>query len=93
MAVKASDPAQEAMSAQIYQELKKAGVDVLWDDRDERHGFKIKDSDLIGIPYKLIIGPKNLETGHIEIEARNGEKNLIALTEVLNWAQKHLKRG
>ncbi len=47
-----------------------AGVEVLWDDRDERPGVKFKDADLIGIPLRVTIGAKGLAAGHVELKAR-----------------------
>lgn len=91
MAVKATDPVQAEITQKVYQELKSIGVDVLWDDRDERLGFKIKDSDLIGIPFKLIVGPKSLESSSIEIEPRTGEKSVIAIDQLSAWANKTFK--
>ena len=47
------------------------GLEVLLDDRQDRLGVKLKDADLIGIPMQIIVGPKNLEEGNIEIKIRN----------------------
>ena len=49
-----------------------AGIDVLLDDRDERPGVKFKDAELVGIPYRLTVGPKGLEQGKVEIARRKG---------------------
>jgi prolyl-tRNA synthetase len=46
------------------------GVDVILDDRDERPGVKFKDADLIGIPYRLTVGPKGLAEGVAELRSR-----------------------
>ncbi|MDR3092791.1 MAG: proline--tRNA ligase, partial [Endomicrobium sp.] len=54
----------------IYKELFSKGLDVLIDDRDERAGIKFKDADLIGIPYRITIGEKNLAEGNVELKAR-----------------------
>jgi prolyl-tRNA synthetase len=54
----------------LYEALGKAGIDVLWDDRDERPGVKFKDADLIGLPLRVTIGAKGLATGNIELKAR-----------------------
>lgn len=67
----------------LYQELIEAGVEVLLDDRDERAGVKFADSELIGIPYSVIIGEKGLRAGQCELKQRqNGEVTYLALTEV-----------
>jgi prolyl-tRNA synthetase len=54
----------------LYDALRKAGVEVLWDDRDERPGVKFKDADLIGVPLRVTIGAKGLAAGHVELKAR-----------------------
>ncbi|MDR1474387.1 MAG: proline--tRNA ligase [Endomicrobium sp.] len=58
----------------LYKELTSRGIDVLVDDRDERAGIKFKDADLIGIPYRITIGEKNLEKGFVELKARRESK-------------------
>ena len=63
-----------------YNELKAAGVDVLFDDRNARPGVKFKDADLIGIPYRVVIGGKGLQNGEIETKWRTAENaEMIAL--------------
>ncbi|MGH7437209.1 MAG: His/Gly/Thr/Pro-type tRNA ligase C-terminal domain-containing protein, partial [Polyangiaceae bacterium] len=47
------------------------GVEVLWDDRDERHGVKFKDADLIGVPLRVTIGAKGLASGNVEVKPRS----------------------
>jgi prolyl-tRNA synthetase len=54
----------------LYGELQGAGVEVLYDDRDERAGVKLNDADLIGIPYQIRIGPKKLKEGKVELYDR-----------------------
>jgi prolyl-tRNA synthetase len=62
---------QEIMSAaeRIYDELQTAGVEVLFDDRDERAGVKFNDADLIGVPYRLTVG-KKIKEGKVELMTR-----------------------
>ena len=59
-----------AAARALYDSLGQAGVEVLWDDRDERPGVKFKDADLIGIPLRVTIGAKGLAAGHVELKAR-----------------------
>lgn len=59
----------------IYKELKSAGYDVLWDDRDERAGVKLADSDLIGISQRIVISPKTLELEMVEYKKRADKKS------------------
>ncbi|MFN7947803.1 MAG: proline--tRNA ligase [Blastocatellia bacterium] len=54
----------------IYEKLQHAGVEVLYDDRDERAGVKLNDADLIGIPYRITIGAKKLKEGRVEFTDR-----------------------
>ena len=58
----------------LYEALQGAGVEVLLDDRDERPGVKFKDADLIGIPYRVTVGPKGLADGKVEITRRKTGK-------------------
>lgn len=74
------DPALLGAAEKLYRELVSQGVEVLWDDRDERAGVKFNDMDLIGIPYQLVVGSKGLEKKEIEIKARaTGIKETIPL--------------
>ncbi|WP_456485387.1 proline--tRNA ligase [Hydrogenimonas sp.] len=65
----AKDKAQMEAGEKIYTQLKDAGVDALLDDRSERFGFKMKDFELIGIPYAVVVG-KKLSEGDVEIVER-----------------------
>ncbi len=59
-----------ATSQSLYDSLTAAGVEVLWDDREERAGVKFNDADLIGIPYQLVLGDKGLAQGTVELKTR-----------------------
>ncbi len=61
--------------AELYAELQAAGIDVLWDDREVRPGVMFADMELIGIPYRVVIGEKNLDKGLVEFKARRGGEN------------------
>ena len=63
-------------------ELIKEGIDVLMDDRDERAGVKFKDADLIGIPFQIILGEKNLKEGLVEIKDRRTKEIKKVTVEV-----------
>lgn len=72
--VNAKVPEQLELAEEIYEDLKKAGVDVIIDDRKERAGVKFKDCDLIGYPLRITVGPKAVENDTIELKVRrNGE--------------------
>ena len=73
----------------LYAKLQAAGIDVLYDDTDERAGAKFSTLDLIGAPLQLIVGPKGVKSGEAEIKVRStGEKATLpmdaALTRVIN---------
>ncbi|EPP35464.1 proline--tRNA ligase [Chlamydia ibidis] len=74
----------------LYRDLQSHGYEPLLDDRNERLGFKIKDSDLLGIPYKLIFGKVFHSSGMLEIESRLGEKFSVIPGEFLSWCAQHL---
>ena len=82
--MRADDEASVAAAEKIYAELQAAGIDVLYDDRDERGGVKLGSMDLIGLPYQIVIGPRGLKEGMVEVKTRaTGEKVDVALDEVV----------
>jgi len=60
-----------ATATRIYDELTVAGIEVLYDDRNERAGVKFKDADLIGLPFRIAVGKKGLAEGMVEVKRRN----------------------
>ncbi|HEX37757.1 MAG TPA: proline--tRNA ligase, partial [Candidatus Cloacimonetes bacterium] len=69
----------------IYELLQEEYIDVLYDDRDEKAGFKFKDADLIGIPLHIIVGKKNFENEMVEIKIRKtGEKISCTFDDIQN---------
>ena len=74
--VMALDPRVEEVmqtATEIHDKLAAAGIDVLFDDRDERAGFKFKDADLIGVPLRVIVGKKSLKDGVVEVSLRRDQ--------------------
>ncbi|MFP4391793.1 MAG: proline--tRNA ligase [Desulfohalobiaceae bacterium] len=72
----------------IYQDLQHSGLDVLLDDRQERAGFKFKDSDLLGLPLQIIIGSKGLKKGLVEVkDRRSGARQELELEHFQNAFQ------
>jgi prolyl-tRNA synthetase len=68
---------------ELYRILTEQGVEVILDDRDERAGVKFKDADLIGIPYRVTVGSKQLAEGKMEIKTRrSGEVAILPVSEV-----------
>jgi prolyl-tRNA synthetase len=71
-----------ARAESIYQELAKS-FEVLFDDRDERPGVKFKDADLIGVPLRIVVGPKGLAQGVVELFERvSQQKRDVPLEEL-----------
>jgi len=68
------DEAVGADAEALYSEFQDAGVDVLFDDRDESPGIKFNDADLIGIPLRLTVSPRNLKAGVVELKRRDAEE-------------------
>lgn len=81
MNYKKSDAVREAAD-RLYAELSAAGADVLLDDRDERAGVLLNDSELLGIPHRLVIGDRGLKEGTVEYARRtDSEAQSVALAE------------
>ena len=84
--LKSGDDATDKACEDAYLKLKNAGLDVIYDDRNERAGAKFATMDLIGIPKQLIIGPRGLKEGQIEIKMReSGERKTLSLDEYMNF--------
>ena len=81
------DPEVTAYADALHEDLKKAGVDVLYDDRDMRAGEKLADADLIGCPARVVIGKKTLESGKLESTYRKtGQTNEVSREELIAFA-------
>ncbi len=70
--LKAADAACAKVCDDLYGKLRGAGVEVLYDDRDERPGTKFADMDLIGLPWQLVVGPRGIDKGVVELKQRRG---------------------
>lgn len=78
--LRSGDEATDAACADLYGKLRNAGIDVLYDDTDERAGAKFSTMDIIGVPYQLIVGPKGLKTGELELKVRaDGTRETVSL--------------
>ena len=76
----------------LYADCKTVGIDVLLDDRGERPGVMFAESDLIGIPHRVVIGDRGLNEGKIEYKARNqSEAQMIDFTDILSMLSANLK--
>ena len=78
--LKAGDAACDAACDALYGELQAAGLDMLYDDRDQPAGGKFATADLVGIPYQIILGPRGLKSGEVEIKHRKtGERETLPI--------------
>ena len=84
MNLKQGDSACDAACEDLYRTLAAKGVDVLYDDRDDRPGAKFATADLIGIPYQVMIGPRGLAEGKVEMKLRaTGEREMLTAADVV----------
>ncbi|WP_138380140.1 proline--tRNA ligase [Luteithermobacter gelatinilyticus] len=83
--LRAKDEACTRTSEDLYEKMLRAGIEVLYDDRDVGGGMKFANMDLIGLPWQVVVGPKGLEKGVVEIKnRRTGQREEMAVDEVLN---------
>ena len=88
-------PESEVMkkAEHIYTELSSAGIDVILDDRNERPGFKFKDSELVGFPIRIGIGEKSLAKGEVEIKPRVGALMGVKAEQAVETVKRLVKEG
>ena len=93
------DGSAEAAADQLYESLVKAGLEPLYDDRDERAGVKFNDADLIGLPLRVTVSSRSLQNGGFEFKRRDREERTIVpaaeavnvILETLSTLQKELE--
>ncbi len=68
--LRADDPTVQETAVALYEELRAAGVSVIYDDRVERPGVKFADAELVGIPFRLTVGPRGIDAGAVEFTPR-----------------------
>jgi prolyl-tRNA synthetase len=86
MTVGRSSPEVNSAVERVYAELAEAGVEVLFDDRDERAGVKFNDADLLGAPWRVAVGERGLQNGMVEVKARHvSDVQLVALDQVVSF--------
>jgi len=82
--LKTSDVATTKLCEEIYRNLLLRGIETLYDDRDERPGAKFADMDLIGLPWQLVVGPRGVAAGTVELKRRaSGEREELSLESAL----------
>ncbi len=83
--LKAGDAATDAAAESLYERLDNAGFSVLYDDLDQRAGAKFASMDLIGLPWQVIVGPRGVEKGEIELKRRaTGTRETISIDGVID---------
>ncbi len=82
--LKPGDAATAKVCEELLQQFETAGLDVLLDDRDERPGAKFATLDLIGLPWQIVVGPKGLADGKVEVKRRRtGEREMLSPQDAL----------
>jgi prolyl-tRNA synthetase len=82
--LKQGDLAVDGACEQLYRDLTAKGVDVLYHDLDERPGAKFAAADLIGVPWQILVGPKGLAEGKLEVKRRSdGSRENLSPAEVV----------
>jgi prolyl-tRNA synthetase len=83
MNLRSGHDACDAVCEKLYADLNKAGVETLYDERDERAGVKFAEMDLIGLPWQVAVGPRGVKAGTVEIKRRGGEREEISAESAL----------
>jgi prolyl-tRNA synthetase len=82
--MRADDEASVMAAGTLYEQLRDSGVETLYDDRDERGGVKLGSMDLIGLPWQVIVGPRGIASGTVELKRRStGEREELSLESAL----------
>ncbi len=88
MHIVALNPDKEGVSEaaeRLYDELRERGVDVLYDDREESAGVKFSDADLLGMPLRVTVSPRNLKQDEVEIKGRSeAEAVMVPLSKAVD---------
>jgi prolyl-tRNA synthetase len=84
--LRAADARCRTAADELYGKLRNAGVEVLYDDRDESPGAKFATMDLIGLPEQIVIGPRGLAAGTVEVKnRRSGERQDLGIDAAVGW--------
>lgn len=90
-AVRVDDEEVRAYADKLYEDLQNAGIEVIYDDRSVRAGVMFADADLIGIPLRIIVSPKNMKQGVVEVASRDKTlKTQIPLENVMEEIKQYL---
>lgn len=90
-AVRVDDEEVRAYADKLYEDLQNAGIEVIYDDRSVRAGVMFADADLLGIPLRIIVSPKNMKQGVVEVASRDKTlKTQIPLENVMEEIKQYL---
>ena len=90
-AILTAEPAARVAAETLYQELLDAGMQVLLDDREVRPGVMFADMELIGIPHRVVLAERTLDTGQVEYKGRrDNDSTLVARTRLLSFLRERL---
>jgi prolyl-tRNA synthetase len=93
LAGKSSGQEITSLADRLYADLQKAGIEVLYDDRDESPGVRFKDADLIGLPLRLTVSERSLASGGIEFKRRSAvEKEIVPVDQLLERVRVELEQ-
>ena len=81
VSLRSADGSVEQTAERVYRALWAAGVETLWDDRDERPGVKFNDADLIGLPVRVTVGERTLKAGGVEVKRRGEKESRVVATD------------
>ena len=92
MQMKKSEKVRDA-AEKLYKDLLAAGIDVLFDDRDQRPGVMFADHELMGIPLRVVVGERSLDQGEVEFRIRSADENeMISLEDIVSHIQSLLEQ-
>jgi prolyl-tRNA synthetase len=82
--MRSDDESSVVAAESLYEQLREAGVETLYDDRDERGGVKLGSMDMIGIPWQVIVGPRGIASGTVELKRRStGDREELSIESAL----------
>lgn len=85
------DEQQKQVAEKLYMESEEKGIDVIYDDREESPGFKFADADLVGFPYRIVVG-KKVKEGKVEVQSRmSGEKWDVEIDKAIDFVKEKIE--
>ncbi len=81
VALNADDEGVKEVAESLYNQLQSEGIEVLYDDRAESAGVKFNDSDLLGLPIRLVVSPRNLKNNVVEVKLRSEADAITVQTD------------